>query len=734
MLLPRCRKGCLFRLRFLLPAVLLAAGSVFSGSAGLARAQAPEETGQITALERFRKGIAAFRLGQYGQAADWLRQSGLDAAPPWEEYGRYYLIRSFLELGRSPEALEEAGRFLKRFPESPILDRVKILEVEAMLATGATGVAQEACQALLRTQDRADARLLLGQALEAQGDLPAAIGQYLRVRRNWPLSPEGRRAKKRQREILSRQPGLDARGPVASRLEEADLSMGEHAFEEALGHYRALLATPLEGSVERKTRAGLIRALVKMGRVADSQKELDLLAKRFPGSLEAVGSMLSVGSALWNRNQTSQALPLLRFLLENHTDTEEARQASFTLGRIMMEQGNLREAIEQFRRTRFLFPKTAIEAEAGWWEGWCWYLLGEYGACARHLRECLEGGLWPDGVERDRALYWEARSLEKSGAASASRDLYGRILKEGRAGYYGVLAERRMGGGHLVLGFDESPDPKMLQSLTATQLSCRIPDPALPILLDVGLAREAAERLDWLRPRPGLQDLPAEHWIESYLWAGAYRNALRIALPLWPPLRPADLWDGPGLLARIPVAIRYGVYPLAYWDLVRDRCAERGLDPFLVLGLMKQESLFVPDIASPAGAIGLMQIMPATGSTVARELGLAGFRTALLEDPEINLRIGTAYLSGLVERYGTWWPRVLAAYNAGPEAVERWNFAMPKAEQDEFVESISYKETRIYVRKVIEGWFWYRKLYGDSPSITGILEFGAGRVRENGCG
>lgn len=719
------------RLSSLLLAALLAAASGFSLCLEPVRAQPLGETGQAASLDRFREGLSAFRQGRFSEAAEWIRQSGLETAPSWEEYGRYYLMQSLRQSGRPSEALEEARRFLKRFPESPLLDRVKVVEAECLVETRAFGAAREACQALLGIRDRAGVRLLLGQALEAQGGLSAALEQYLRVRRNWPLSPEARQAKKRQHQILSTQPDLDARGPVASRLEEAFLSLQEQAYEEALALYRALLAGPLEAEAERKARAGLTRALLRTGRVADAQKELDLLNKRFPGSLEAVGTMFSVGSALWNRNQPAHAFPILRMLLENHTDTQEAQRASFMMGRILLEQGNLSEAIEQFRRTRFLFPRTATEAEAGWWEGWCLYLLGEYGTCARHLRECLVRGLWPEGVERNRALYWEARCLEKSGGPEAGRALYREILRDGPADYYGILAENRLRGGPFALGFDGPPDPRILLSLSAPQFSCRVPDPVLPVLIDVGLARDAAERLDWLRIRPGLQDLPAEHWIESYVWAGAYPKALRIALPLWSPLRLTELQEKLDVLAQIPVVVRHGVYPLAYWDLVRDRCLERGLDPFLVLGLMKQESLFVPDISSPAGAVGLMQIMPATGSLVARELGLAGFRTALLEDPEVNLRIGTAYLSGLVERFRACWPRVLAAYNAGPEAVERWKEAMPAAEQDEFVEGISYKETRIYVRKVLEGWFWYRKLYGDSIMVLGNSAPEGGRGREN---
>ena len=80
--------------------------------------------------------------------------------------------------------------------------------------------------------------------------------------------------------------------------------------------------------------------------------------------------------------------------------------------------------------------------------------------------------------------------------------------------------------------------------------------------------------------------------------------------------------------------------------------------------------------------------------------------------PEVNVTIGTAYLEGLASRYEEDWPKVFAAYNAGPGPVARWAALMPFAETDEFVESIRYLETRIYVKKVLFNWSLYHRIYG----------------------
>jgi len=103
---------------------------------------------------------------------------------------------------------------------------------------------------------------------------------------------------------------------------------------------------------------------------------------------------------------------------------------------------------------------------------------------------------------------------------------------------------------------------------------------------------------------------------------------------------------------HLPVEIRRVIFPVAYWGLLRQHAVAQDLDPYLVAALVAQESTFQADVRSAADAWGLMQIIPSTGSRYAGRLGLSGFTTASLTDPEMNVRIGTTYLVELIDMLG----------------------------------------------------------------------------------
>jgi soluble lytic murein transglycosylase-like protein len=157
-------------------------------------------------------------------------------------------------------------------------------------------------------------------------------------------------------------------------------------------------------------------------------------------------------------------------------------------------------------------------------------------------------------------------------------------------------------------------------------------------------------------------------------------------------------------------------YPRAYTDRVGREAPRRGTDPRLVWAVMREESTYRPRVRSPAGAVGLMQIMPQTAARIGGQAGAPG-AVARLEDPATNITLGTYYLGWLLERYGGNTVRALAgynAYNAGEEAVDRWLKEIPAEflkERDVFVEEIPYLETRNYVKKVMKSYHVYLRLY-----------------------
>jgi soluble lytic murein transglycosylase len=135
-----------------------------------------------------------------------------------------------------------------------------------------------------------------------------------------------------------------------------------------------------------------------------------------------------------------------------------------------------------------------------------------------------------------------------------------------------------------------------------------------------------------------------------------------------------------------------------------------GLDPALVAGLIRQESSFNPQATSPAGARGLMQLMPDVARSLARSRGIPNLNTERLYDPALNIQLGTAHLAELF-RAKRETVQALAAYNAGESRVARWLKKMGSGDPELFTERIPFVETRNYVRTVVRNRAFYKTLY-----------------------
>lgn len=693
------------------PGILLLMGGLLTG---IPAAEDPGGEGPLAeeAPEAlFRMGIASYQEGRYVEAIARLEAS-LEASPAWAEVAHFYLLASHWRAEQGAEALALCKAFRQRYPKSVLEGRVARIEAEAYRERSDLLPASRAYEAILRKEEDAGVRLQYGEVLEELGRRSEAYANYQKIRRKWPISMEGRTAKERARRILEGHPeSIGSVSRVCYLRDEARLCFEERAYGEALSLYEELQGLPL--SREERERVFLHRVLANtaLRRPEAAQSVLRSWMQEHPASKAIPEGLLEVGRGYWRMDRNREALPVLTQLLEEYTDTDEAGRGAFILGRVHFEEGDLQNAIRQFRETRFLFPDTEWEEEAAWGEAWCYYLLGMYDACAEHLRACILENVWDLSIPR--ALYWQARCLERVGRTSESRPVYERTRDGYPDSYYGLLAEWRLSGRPLtevIAPGVEGPRGKEGGSREGPGPFEKLADPALPLLLDTGLRKDAAERLDWLRHGSKGKAMTTEDWVEAYCLTGDILTGWRLAGRrglLHSRLRA-------GVFGQDPEARRFLqlLFPLPSEYDIRERARQRGLDPLLVAGLIHQESVFMADAISPAGAMGLMQIMPSTGRHVAAKIGLENFRVESLYDPEVNLEIGIAYLQGLAGRYEGDWPKVFAAYNAGPAAVAKWTALMPSADTDEFVESIRYKETRLYVKKVLFNWALYHRMYG----------------------
>ena len=289
----------------------------------------------------------------------------------------------------------------------------------------------------------------------------------------------------------------------------------------------------------------------------------------------------------------------------------------------------------------------------------------------------------PAALTQSRAQYWRGRALTilKQDAAPAYR-----IAAAWPTTYYGQLAAEALGVRPAIPPGTMQDPPWSIadaQGLVAHELSH-----ASVLLTAWGQPRRARPfllRLDELAPTPG-------------------RRAMR-----------ATLANGLGLPdLAVAIARRAGrdgaMLPEAGWPAPYTPPA--GMEPAIVLALMRQESSFDEQIVSPAGARGLMQLMPATAIAVARKLGDTPELAALTSSPDTNMRLGTAYLRSLQDQFGAL-PLALAAYNAGPRRVQDWVTANgdPRTgdiSMIDWIELIPFNETRNYVQRVLENVAIYR--------------------------
>ena len=228
--------------------------------------------------------------------------------------------------------------------------------------------------------------------------------------------------------------------------------------------------------------------------------------------------------------------------------------------------------------------------------------------------------------------------------------------------------------------------------------------------LSLGFSNDARKELNYLSegvpvdaPRKRIVD-----YIKAIGSSGDYRRAMQLArrylkahygMPM-----PQKGIDGYRDVWEI-------IYPRAYWKSLKEAGKEFDVSPLLLAAIMREESTYRPDVRSPAGAIGLMQIMPATGRRIAVHLGERKFRRYMLAQPQTNIRFGAWYVNQLLQKFNNQEPLAIGGYNAGPMAVVKWLEHDGDRDLDEWVEQISYRETRNYVKKVLRSYGIYMSLY-----------------------
>lgn len=315
--------------------------------------------------------------------------------------------------------------------------------------------------------------------------------------------------------------------------------------------------------------------------------------------------------------------------------------------------------------------------------------------------------------EDSRWTWFEARTAELTGDGTGAQALYRKAAA--KAEFHGFLAADKLDQPYALCPW-KLPEDKAARAAVAR-------DPALVR----AIALHGAGRKAWA----------AREWNDALSRFGDEQRRLAVAVA-----QDAGWFDRGvfGLVnvdgERHPDELRlYELrFPIHHADSIQREAKRNRLDPAWVAAEIRAESIFDPTARSSADARGLMQVLPATGADVARRLGRPWGGGESLYDAETNIVLGTAYLRQLMDRYGGKPYEVIAGYNAGPAPLNRWQSQRPGMDPDFWIETISYKETRDYVARVLAFSVLYDwRMHGDAQRVTDRMHGRDGKRTKFAC-
>lgn len=630
--------------------------------------------------------------------------------------GRSLLARQLVETGQHDAAALEIEQLAARSPEV-----AGWTALSAARTLAETGDGEQTSRFMALIADSSALRAGWGlkpAAWAASGDTARALEALLEVETDEVTGPA--RAERMGREWRYRLALGDSAGAVAA-MEDLlySTTSGSEALAAANAHWRVarnsgpgilrLVATAFGRAAEFGLAVRAWRVAMQRGAVLTESERL-ALARAYNGSGDRgsavevyrelqVSEDQAVGAAAlraWATLRTRQGRHgdsriLQERLIERYPSSPQAVDIVFFRGDDHQDAGRLNQAIEAYGRAASMSDTDRSGLARMRWAQ-IHIARGEHQEAVQLFRDYLEK--YPNGRRWEEASYWAVHATRAAGDTAGTGDLLERLQSESPLSYYAHLAAEAEDG--------------------VPSLSLEPGAGALPPLPDwLSRSLEVLAALDEADLEDGAEVLAAS-------MKAAVRDSAELMLGLARAFNHGgrtidgirlgrELREGGEEWSRALLEV---LYPFPHRALITSRAEELGLDPYLVAGLIRQESAFVPAIGSSAGAIGLMQIMPATGRQLARAHGPRGYRTESLRTAEVNVHLGTRYLADLMDRYNGDIPIVLSAYNAGPTRANRWR-RFPEAEDPHrFTERIPFVETRGYVKNVVRNRALYRWLYG----------------------
>ena len=643
--------------------------------------------------------------------------------PILDDYVRLWIGEAQLRQGEAKEAALAFEGISQSVPDSNLLSQAAFRAGESWYQASSCPEAvawlskavslndkdAEVSQAWLRL---ATCQLRNGQTAEARETL----------KKLWAKFPQTKEAKEAGA-LLATNIGGETWTPQPDDLfARAQVFLGQAMHVEAIDELKKFLAR--EPAAARRGEAKLKRGIaqVRLKLYDQARETFQELAKEQTAYSDE--SVVWLARVYLRQGLGEKLLELSRAAVKRSLSPEQKGQINLFAGIWLEDQAQFDEAIAKYRQVARFGEPASQRAEAQWREGWVLYRTGRYPGAIDVWQQIVDQR---ESEFETQALYWIARSHDRNGKAK-SRELFQTLCKRYPYTYYCQLAQ-----GQTDLSMATASDSgKTLEQPVAVTVTNPWPVGTLPEpvrqdegrreieqqpayqraveLRTLGLEQEAARELTALTDRYGHDPNVLTTLSMLMNEVGAYHHALRLVRA-----RFRERLERTG--GTVADGLWNVAYPTGLLRTIKTQGVD-GVDPFLVAAIIREESQYDRRAVSRVGAIGLMQIMPATANAVAQRHRLPGVVRDDLFDQDTNIQIGVRYVQQLLTQFSGNMVQTIAAYNAGPIAVESWATVYRGRSEDEFVELIPYQETRQYVKRVLRSYKEYVRLAGVAKPVS----------------
>jgi len=634
-----------------------------------------------------------------------------------DQYRARYLLASDLIAQQQPEAaLQWLEGLEEKYPQ--LASHIALKRAQAYTAMGDTDNAQQVWQRILETypNDPVAAHALYALGESNPDYWQQAIAQFPTHPRTLEIARQKLQENPKQLDLLlllaKAAPDDPKNGVIrdrlvneyASQLQPEDWQTIAFGYWETREYDKAAKAyTKAPPTPENAYRVG--RGYHVKGKRQEAKAGYQQLIQNFPDAKETGLGLRRLASLL----PSQEAIPYLDQVIAKFPD--EAPEALLSKANILEALGSSQSAAQARQSVLTQYPSSDAAADYRW-------QVANQNAQAGNIAEAWQ---WaqpittdsPDSAIAPEAAFWVGRWAMQLGRQAEATKAFEHVLAQYPESYYAWRSARFLGWdvGDFTTVRDVTP------TLVLPKTRSRLPVGSDTLKELHLLAQNQDSWILWQTEFQNRQEpTVAEQFTDGVIRLGVGDNLNGINQVWFLSQRETPEERRQWQALRAEPAYWYTLFPLPFFEYVNNWSGQRQLNPLLVLGLIRQESRFEPEIGSIAGARGLMQVMPGTGQWIADKIQLKDYD---LTDPDDNVKLGTWYLDHTHQEYNNHSLFAVASYNAGPGNVAKWIRKYDTTDPDAFIEQIPFGETKGYVEAVFENYWNYLRLY--NPEVNQLL-------------